>query len=139
MGACAANSRRTRPTISKLIRLPAWSTAGAAHTGRTLLSEWGTSLRLRSRCAGFILSDDDSVAFLEVSDDDLGHPAVGETRTNQAGLNLLGGGQDPNRLPLSSRTSAFATTETLKTTLALTLAAASLASFTAGTLSFSAR
>jgi hypothetical protein len=35
------------------------------------------------------LPDDYGVAFLKVSGDDLGYAAIGETRSNQPGLNLL--------------------------------------------------
>jgi hypothetical protein len=108
------------------------------------LPERCTGLSLRSRGAGFILSDDDRVAFLQVSCDYLGYPAVGETGSNKARLNLFGSSKDPDGLPLSPGTSTFATAKTLKTTLALTLAASSLAaasrltSFATWTLPFSA-
>lgn len=67
--------------------LPARS--AATHARRALLSEWRTSLRLWPGGASFILSDDDCIPFLEVSGDDLGYTAVGETGANQAGFNLL--------------------------------------------------
>lgn len=89
--------------------LPArWASAAARHA-RTLLAEWRSRLRLRTSRASFILTDDDGVAFLKVSGNYLGYAAIGDARSNEAGLNGLGGGQNPDGLPLSSRAARLAT------------------------------
>jgi len=92
MGA-ASQVAMLAPMMFPRCLLAARSAAAAARHARRalLLSEW-RSRRLWPSGARFILPDDDCVPFLKVSCDDLGYTAVGETRSNQAGLDLLGRG-----------------------------------------------
>src|SRR6266849_2204364 len=126
--------------------LPAWSPATARHAPRRtlLLTERRTCRRLRPTGARFILSDNDGVAFLKVSRDDLGYPAIGQTRSYPAGLNCFVRGKDPDGLPLPSWTATLATGGSLSTlaaltSLPLTLTRPSLSAVALGMLTFTAR
>jgi hypothetical protein len=125
--------------------LAARSPSTARHAPRTrLLTERRTCRRLRPSGARFILSNNDGVAFLKVSRDDLGYPAIGQTRSNPAGLNCFVRGKDPDGLPLPSWTATLATGGGLSTLsalapLPLTLTRPSLSAFAPGTLTLSAR
>jgi len=125
--------------------LSTWSPAAARHAPRTrLLTERRTCRRLRPTGARFILSNNDGVAFLKVSRDDLGYPAIGQTRSNPAGLNCFVCGKDPDGLPLPSWTATLATGGGLSTLsalapLPLTLTRPSLSAFASGSLTLSAR
>jgi hypothetical protein len=121
------------------------SPAAPRHAPRTrLLTERRTCRRLRPSGARFILSNNDRVAFLKVSRDDLGYPAIGQTRSNPAGLNCFVRGKDPDGLPLPSWTATLATGGSLSTlaaltSLPLTRTRPSLSPFAPGTLTLSAR
>ena len=69
--------------------LPPRSAAAATaarHAGTLRLSEWRSRLRLRPRGASFILPDDDGIAFLKITRNDLRYAAVCKTGSNQAGF-----------------------------------------------------
>jgi hypothetical protein len=123
--------------------LPArWAAATARRP--TGLSERRSSRRLWPSGASFVLPDNDGVAFLKVSGDDLGYAAIGDARSNEAEINCLVGGQNPDGLPLPSWTATLATGGSLTTlaavaSLPLTLTRRSRSAFGAGTLTFSAR
>jgi hypothetical protein len=125
--------------------LAARSPTAARHAPRTrLLTERRTCRRLRPSGPSFILSDNDCVTFLKVSRDDLGYPAIGETRSNPPGLNCFVCGKDPDGLPLPSWTATLATGGSLSTlsaltSLPLTLTRPRLSAFPTGTLTFTAR
>jgi hypothetical protein len=65
-----------------------------------------TCWRLRSSGASFILPDYHDIAFLKISGDDLGYPAVSDSCSDEPWLDLLRGGQNPDGLPLPSLTAS---------------------------------
>jgi len=145
VGASVAQCDSRAQKVSSYPLLPARSPAAPRHAPRTrLLTERRTCRRLRPSGARFILSNNDRVAFLKVSRDDLGYPAIGQTRSNPAGLNCFVRGKDPDGLPLPSWTATLATGGSLSTlaaltSLPLTLARPSLTAVALGMLALTAR
>src|SRR6266404_7145407 len=139
--------RFSRPASYQAVQrlLATRSPAAARHAPRrTLLTERRTCRRLRPSGARFILSYNDGVAFLKISRDDFGYAAIGQTRSNPAGLNCFVRGKDPDGLPLPSWTATLATGGSLSTlaaptSLPLALTGSSLSAFALGTLTSSAR